>query len=205
MKEDEEAAEKRRKSLLEEQGAIACKICYMDVDLGAEGEESTFLLSNCEHMFHQVCLNQYVEHEIGNGGFPINCAEDGCKKEIAFHDIKGLVSEEMVDKFYKFSFNKYVTENPKDVSVCPTADCNFAFYWAEEDGKEFDCPECKNKYCLDCKADWHEGMTCAEFRVSRSKDENDVKFEKFVNGSNFKKCPHCGFWVERAFVSSVFD
>ena len=72
----------------------------------------------------------------------------------------------MQEKFYKFSFNTYVAEHPKEVSCCPTADCNFHFYWDNEDGKEFDCPECKSKYCLDCKADWHEGQTCEEYKVS---------------------------------------
>ncbi len=133
-------------------------------------EEELFPLENCEHLFHNQCMEEYLKVSILDGKFPINCAEAECGKEVTIGDIRDIVDEDMMEKFYKFSFNNYMTEHPKEISCCPTANCNFHFYWLEEDGKEFECPECKKKYCLDCKADWHEGQTCDEYRISNKKD-----------------------------------
>eukprot|EP00331_Platyophrya_macrostoma_P032236 CAMPEP_0176448160 /NCGR_PEP_ID=MMETSP0127-20121128/25578_1 /TAXON_ID=938130 /ORGANISM="Platyophrya macrostoma, Strain WH" /LENGTH=149 /DNA_ID=CAMNT_0017834977 /DNA_START=155 /DNA_END=604 /DNA_ORIENTATION=- len=41
-------------------------------------------------------------------------------------------------------------------------------------------------------------MTCKEYQVANKRDENDEKFEHFVKGMNFKKCPKCGAWVQKA-------
>ncbi len=41
-------------------------------------------------------------------------------------------------------------------------------------------------------------MTCAEYRINNSFSDADKKFEGFVKGAKFKKCPQCNFWVERS-------
>lgn len=66
-----------------------------------------------------------------------------------------------------------------------------------EDDPHFKCPDCESDYCMDCRADWHEGMTCKEYQINVKVGPEDKKFEEFVEGSRFKRCPNCGFWVEK--------
>ena len=46
-------------------------------------------------------------------------------------------------------------------------------------------------------------MTCKEYQVSNNYSEDDLKFENFVKGANFKQCPKCSYWVERALGCST--
>ena len=52
-------------------------------------------------------------------------------------------------------------------------------------------------YCLNCRVVYHEGKTCDEYQKTAKLDDNDEKFITYVQGSKFKQCPHCNFWVER--------
>ncbi len=75
-------------------------------------------------------------------------------------DLAQILSEEDLEKFYKFSFNDYVNKHNKEVACCPTADCKFHFFHLEEDDPHFKCPECEKDYCMACRTDWHYDMTC---------------------------------------------
>ena len=56
---------------------------------------------------------------------------------------------------------------------CHSANCEgFCFY--EDEVNEFDCPLCKKRNCLLCKA-IHEGMNCQEYQEDRKRrEENDA-------------------------------
>ena len=50
---------------------------------------------------------------------------------------------------------------------------------------------------MKCKVEFHKGMTCKEFAISRVFDKNDEAFIQFVRGAKYKQCPKCKFWVEK--------
>lgn len=87
-------------------------------------------------------------------------------------------------------------------SWCPTADCRHCFFYTEEDGTRFECPVCKKDYCLKCRVEWHNNMTCKEHEINATFNEDDKKFIDFVKGAKFKQCPKCRYWVEKNQVSS---
>lgn len=91
----------------------------------------------------------------------------------------------------------FIQRNPNKVSCCPTPDCKYVFA-PDQDDTHFICPCCLKSYCLDCKSEWHQGLSCEDFRLSRDYSEEDRVFVKFVRGSNFKQCPRCKYWVERS-------
>lgn len=48
------------------------------------------------------------------------------------------------------------------------------------------------------KVDYHTSYTCAQYQQwSLENGQADQKFEDFVSGSNFKRCPGCKKWVEK--------
>jgi len=191
LKEEEEKALQKAKEKLEEQNSANCAICLDDL------YSTTFKpLEGCSHVFHEECMREYLKSKIDEKGFPILCPELECKSEIRLGDVADFMDETYREKFESFSFKSYLEKNANEVSCCPTADCPFAFI-KEDDQSQLQCPVCKKHYCLNCRVEWHKGMTCKEFEISNKKDENDVKFEKFIKGQKFKQCPKCGFWVSR--------
>lgn len=81
------------------------------------------------------------------------------------------------------------------ISWCPTADCGYMFFYEKDDDPRFRCPECHKEYCLNCRAEWHTDMSCKEYQISSTHNEEDDKFLSFVKGKKFKQCPKCKFWV----------
>ena len=89
---------------------------------------------------------------------------------------------------------------------CRSADCNgFCFY--EDEVNEFDCPLCKKRNCLLCKA-IHEDMNCQEYQEDlKRRAENDaaakatqdmleVSVHSFISsGSGVKGGGSDGVWV----------
>ena len=65
---------------------------------------------------------------------------------------------------------------------------------------EFDFlfPWCNKRYCLNCKDEWHKGLTCQENKDSRNEKKLDSQFFKFVKGAKFKVCPKCKYRVEKS-------
>lgn len=81
------------------------------------------------------------------------------------------------------------------ISWCPTANCEYMFFFEKDDEVRFQCLECKKEYCLNCRVDWHKDMSCKEFKISNTHSADDDAFMKFVKGKKFKQCPRCKFWV----------
>lgn len=62
------------------------------------------------------------------------------------------------------------------------------------------CPVCGKESCLKCGKAWHGDMNCKEAEIEFTVGENDIKFQKYLKKQPFKRCPHCGIWVERTRV-----
>lgn len=135
-------------------------------------------LQMCEHVYHTECLSTFLSTQTDNGLFPLICPEDSCRKEIADSDIRECLSHELYLKYEKISLNKAMEAN-KEYSWCPTPNCTYAFILSDDrsvqsttpgsdssaaintvNTSEFKCPLCTKHYCLACRVDFHEGITC---------------------------------------------
>jgi ariadne-1 len=167
-----------------------CQIC-----LSAIGEGDLLPLDACGHLFHPPCILQHIELCITESKFPIMCPYRACGQEVSILDIKERLSEEMVDKFEEFSFKHFVGMNKSDLFCCPTPDCKYVFQFECEE--EFTCPVCQKHYCLRCQVEFHDGMTCEQYRKVNSHLAEDDQFMLMAQGARFKQCPNCKFWVEK--------
>lgn len=113
----QELEAKELKEKVDDSEPEMCRICLCEI------EEGCFPLEGCEHFFHEECIRQHLEVNLNDGNFPIKCPDDKCGEMVLINDIKELLNEEMMEKFYKFSFNDYVSKHNKEVACCPTADC----------------------------------------------------------------------------------
>ena len=187
---DEEQKEKEK--IADDQIKADCPIC-----LDSLFSQEVFPLSNCTHLFHVECLETYIIEEIKKRSFPIKCPHPDCKQEIMEDEVKDSLQAhiEYQDLYDEYYIKSYVESNPNDYYHCPTADCKSVFYM-DADQKKFSCPECKKSYCMSCKTDWHERLSCEEFqRIKR--DQKDDKFEEFARKMHYVPCPKCQIYVER--------
>ena len=85
----------------------------------------------------------------------------------------------------------------EDTSWCPTPGCSAVFAF-DEALTEYRCPACKKNYCLRCKCEYHQNMSCKEYKKIANMGEEDKRFMFLVKGAKFKQCPSCKFWVEKS-------
>ena len=180
---------------------VICNICFEQYD-----ENNIFNPElECKHHIHGVCFLKYIEAELNSNNFPIRCpiCLNQNRHEINYKIILDCLllgnKDKLAVKLETKSLN-YLAENNQDaVSYCPTAGCKYMCFY-DKDEYHSNCPLCKKSYCLKCKTEWHKGLTCREYqdqRINKISEENDIKFEEYVKGNNFKQCPNCKRWVEK--------
>ena len=156
----------------------------------------------CKNHVHGKCFVNYIKEELNSNNFPIRCpiCQNEKRHEINYKIILDclLLNDEdnLALKLEKISLNHLAENNSEEITYCPTPGCNYMCFYNKNE-YHLNCPLCKKSYCLKCKTEWHTNKTCQEYQSEKSKTENDIKFEEYVKGNNFKQCPNCKRWVEK--------
>ena len=190
---------KEKEEKKEEEKISTCILCTEEFN---ENDIMNPEIMECKKHVHGSCFINYIEEELNNNRFPIRCPLCAGKErhEINYKTIIDCLllndKDNLAAKLENISLNHLAENNSDEITFCPTAGCN---YMCSYDKNEFhlNCPMCKKSYCLQCKTEWHKGMTCKEYQITKNKDENDVKFEEYAKGSKLKQCPKCKRWVEK--------
>jgi len=170
-----------------------CEICLEDFSL----LDCTNYFLNCNCIIHNKCFDELVKNAVENNNLPIKCPNCGINVHPNFiEDSINNVNPQLIDKYDKFSMNNFLQNNSDEYSSCPTPGCEYMFFF-EPGAINFLCPICGKNYCLNCKDEWHRGMTCQQYKDSRDVNKLDNQFFQFVKGAKFKMCPKCKFWVEK--------
>ena len=162
-------------------------------------------LLECGKFIHGECFINYIDKELNNNHFPIRCpfCTENNRHEINYKIVMDCLlinnQDNLAIKLENISLNYLAQNNPDEISFCPTAGCDYMCFY---DKNEFhlECPLCQKSYCLKCKTEWHENITCEENQLSIKgikNQESEIIFEEYVKGCNFKKCPKCKRWVEK--------
>ena len=170
-----------------------CEICLEDFDI----LDNTNYYLNCNCIIHNVCFDNMVKSDVENNKLPVKCPN--CHTPVHPNFIEDSLrnaNPELFEKYDKFSMNNFISINNKEYSSCPTPGCEYLFFFQEGEFN-FLCPLCNKNYCLNCKDEWHRGLTCEQYRDSRDVNKLDQQFFKFVQGAKFKMCPRCKYWVEK--------
>ena len=182
----------------EEPKMTTCNICFEQYD-----EKDIFNPElECKHHIHGECFLKYIENELNSNHFPIRCpiCLNQNRHEINYKIILDCLllgnKDKLAVKLENKSLNYLAENNPDAVSYCPTAGCKYMCFY-DKDEYHLNCPLCKKSYCLKCKTEWHRGLTCGEYQMHRINNENEIKFEEYVKGNNFKQCPNCKRWAEK--------
>jgi hypothetical protein len=164
-KDEKEYSERANKS--KETLSIECGICADAIE-----EKDIFPMYLCTHLFHKECIARHIETQLQNKKFPIMCPNEECKQEIDERDIEDFLSKETLSKYKTFRLSSFIEANSDEYSCCPTADCNYIFFYEKDTDSNFECPMCKKQYCLSCRCPYHQGQTCAEYKITNEHTVN---------------------------------
>ena len=170
-----------------------CEICLEEFSL----LDFTNYFLNCNCIIHNVCFDNMVKAAIENNSLPLKCPN--CKTPVHpnfIEDSLRNINPQLMEKYEHFSMNNFLLNNNDEYSSCPTPGCEYMFFFNPGEFN-FLCPMCNKNYCLNCKDEWHRGMTCQQYKDSRDVSKLDNQFFQFVKGAKFKMCPKCKFWVEK--------
>ena len=201
LREDARAEEAEKK---DEDEAKVCGVCFMEI----ESDEKSLKLRLCAHEFHADCIAmQFNSANAPSGTRPIRCAK--CAALVSLLDVRDVISSaEKYRQLLSFCVNAFVDSHPNEFRHCPTADCKQVYAVSngkqaeqkeqKEDGAIFSCTECMRQYCLACEVDYHFGMSCAGYRLSKDADQSLQKFlEQYKSDSATQKCPSCGMITDK--------
>ena len=162
-------------------------------------------LLECGKFIHGECFINYIDKELNNNHFPIRCpfCTENNRHEINYKIVMDCLlinnKDNLAIKLENISLNYLAQNNPDEISFCPTAGCDYMCFY-DKNEYHLECPLCQKSYCLKCKTEWHENITCEENQLSIKgikNQESEIIFEEYVKGCNFKKCPKCKRWVEK--------
>ncbi|KAL4439317.1 hypothetical protein ABPG74_016980 [Tetrahymena malaccensis] len=151
-----------------------CKICQ------DQTESEDFYYAECNHIFHNQCLAQYLNEQISKKNIQLKCPHANCQYDIPQTTLKQILNQEQFEAFQQVSLSTFLNTNDLQVIFqitvliilynflkiqrCPTKDCLFAFV-NEDNLTLLDCPFCKKIYCLSCNCLYHENLTCQEHQM----------------------------------------
>lgn len=175
---------------------LLCFICRQPIS-----EEDLLPLDACGHILHSHCIAQHIMSQVKALHFPVTCPLSDCETEISHIDLKELLNAEAYIAYEEASFKSYLSGGDNEIVSCQTPGCSFVFSWTGE-GPEFQCPFCKNSYCITCKTPWHNYLTCEQHQRQLSQEaENEI----FSRNMRYKQCAVCLRWLEKQLGSNLME
>ncbi|PHU16776.1 hypothetical protein BC332_12471 [Capsicum chinense] len=169
-----------------------CHICLCEL-------EDAYRLERCTHAFCRSCLLEQCESAIrSREGFPLCCMHRGCGAHILVSDLKSLLSNEKLEELFRASLGAFVAASEGRYRFCPSPDCPSVYHVAEsgEVGAPFVCGACYVETCTSCHLEYHPSISCEKYK--EFKDDPDFSLEEWAKEKdNVKKCPACGFTIEK--------
>ncbi|KAG8383569.1 hypothetical protein BUALT_Bualt04G0027200 [Buddleja alternifolia] len=170
----------------------ACPICLCDV-------EDPYMLENCCHKFCNSCLVEQCESAIkGHDNFPLKCTKEGCGAPILLTDLRTLLSIEKLEELFRASLDAYVAGSGGRFRFCPSPDCPLVYRVADPDGPgaPFVCGACFVETCTKCHVEYHPYLSCEKYQEFKDDPDSSLK-EWCKEKEHVKKCPVCGFTIEK--------
>lgn len=144
-----------------------CPICLCSVE-----NSSKIGINDCEHLFCFACLKEYLLNLLNDfSKYPFKCpfSKNGKKCQTLIDPlivINFLETKEMKEKFVAISIKKFSDDCRGDFIWCLSSNCSYGFISKNPSCETtLNCPLCKMNYCLKCKVEYHNDLTCEEFKA----------------------------------------
>lgn len=170
-----------------------CPIC-METPRGAFRFEGS---SSCVHFLCKMCARQLILSAVDARRIPIRCVQ--CPESLDIGRCAQMLEDAHPVKHEQLCALAAQHAGISKLAYCSNSKCGMPFDYERGRGDVptwVRCPMCKVRTCVECRSEWHSGMTCEMFR-KRMRDEGDAKLKKLAEENRWKACPKCGSMIER--------
>lgn len=156
-----------------------CPVCMMPVD-------DDKVVPPCGHAICRSCLQFQCT---ASDKLPLRCSVLGCESpDIPLSTLESVLTFTEKENLLQNSASQWA-RTTEGLFLCPTPECGGVIH--EQDAKGIArCTDCLHLICFDCRAIYHKGKTCEEFKESHRAEEEELRKFKAENG--IKDCPRCG-------------
>lgn len=170
-----------------------CPIC---VD---EKPVSQFVRLHCGHQFCRDCLNSMLAIDIRERTTAdLKCPNMDCREKLSAQDI-AHINRDRAQEVDDIQFQESLRSNP-NIIACPTTDCKGGSFKEANDHGVVRCTECHKDFCLDCKLQHSDRVTCAHAREMQQIASNQNQAERASNAwkqQHTKECPRCKTVIQK--------
>eukprot|EP00919_Chromeraceae_sp_WS-2016_P051988 GHVR01123199.1.p1 GENE.GHVR01123199.1~~GHVR01123199.1.p1 ORF type:complete len:574 (+),score=45.49 GHVR01123199.1:88-1809(+) len=172
---------------------IDCVVCFTPVENLAE----LYRLQVCGHPYCYECIQGMLRSNMMHKDFPIVCASHGCNKKLAIKDFHLLLkAEDQRSLILTSSVDAFIAQHSQTYKYCITADCGM-IYQVSTNGKPFHCIECDIRICTTCHAQYHNGLSCAQYKSISDDPETQDRDWLLGDPKKRRMCPKCGIRIEK--------
>ena len=194
------AALTEKKKEMKQQSLPECPVCFCEVEVESN---DMYRLEYCGHVYCESCIKSLLEHGAKDKSFPIQCAKEGCNKDIVVKDILQLVGTSMDQQspFIKASVDGYVLTHRDELKYCITPGCNMVHRVDRRDMEV--CSLCHVKICTLCDSEYHPSISCEMNKKMKGKlkwetsDERSKEVWLEEDRKNRALCPNCKNGIEK--------
>lgn len=207
--------EKYQKKVNSENSCLCCSYDYGSTNDDGEVVKKVELDCGCSS-----CSN-CIQNWINNGDYPIHCPlygytkNDECKKPITCnrHILKDMNEKDFVT-YSDLQLQTEMNAKDEDLIKCSNPKCHAVFtdknnkrpgffasfmqyFQDEDDANKIHCLRCDALTCKSCKDQYHESISCEEFKKLSPEDKDKKMFDAVNVKMGNRKCPGCEAWIER--------
>lgn len=162
--------------------------------------------AGCTHAFCTPCLRGYVSSRVTDRRYPVLCVDTGCTVPLPYEVCRALVAGTGATEgiFSRVHIEATFIERP---AYCANPACATPFDFElghapadaspDDDSSELfrvECPLCGRHTCVNCRALWHEGQSCAAHE--RARHASDA-LTTLARARKWKTCPGCGVLIDK--------
>ncbi|THX25434.1 hypothetical protein D6D12_06938 [Aureobasidium pullulans] len=133
-----------------------------------------------------VCLERRQVSYRGNGQYQQfgRARHQKCAVLLGYEEVKNMTNAENFTKYDEAAFRAAVSADP-EFRYCMSTTCKSGQgHPAGIDEPTFCCRECGHNDCVSCEANWHEGLTCAQYQHSLQRAQEEVQCQQEVARSS---------------------
>ncbi|KAH0793700.1 IBR domain containing protein [Histomonas meleagridis] len=160
------------------------------------------------HLFCFECVRKQIETSISEGRTDVPCLHcGGCDQMVPMSELERSMPESVLARLSQAeTMNAIISANISGVVKCYK--CGYMAI-VDDDEEKMICPECKSETCTKCQCQYHQGMTCEQFRDIDKDRQLEEKMNEAVvricpkcktqfvkdEGCNKMECPRCHTWI----------
>lgn len=159
-----------------------------------------FSASDCDHVLCKDCATSMVLIAFQSKNVPVSCAQ--CSRTLDSHTCSKLIGAPKHKKEYElFCLLAAERTGISQLAYCSNAKCGTPFDYRRGDNDVpscVRCPICEEHTCVDCKSQWHAGMSCEQYKMRKRSREGDSELQRLAKRRKWKPCPTCGQMIGRS-------